>query len=89
MGIYLFKRSESGNTKMERVGADGDFNLPDVPPDAEVESGPTVSLHRCTVDNCNKDFPIVALVAKHFNSDHKALFEDKDSWRKFHREVST
>ena len=88
MGVYLFKRSESGNTKMERVGTDGDFTTPEVPPDVEVESGPTITLHRCTVEDCNKDFPIVALVAKHFNKDHIDLFEDKNSWRQYYREVS-
>lgn len=41
----------------------------------------------CTVQDCNKKFTKAMLVARHFNSTHSDLREDKDSWREFSLEA--
>lgn len=86
MPRYHFVRDKSGNTRLVPVtGEDIEgFTKPKAPAIPEVGAD-TISVHRCT--ECGQDFSIVALMAKHFNKDHKDLYENKDSWRPYHEEV--
>lgn len=49
--------------------------------------GEKTKLHVCTVDGCGKKFKKAMLVARHFNSSHGELREDKDTWREWREEV--
>jgi len=44
-------------------------------------------LHVCNVHDCGKRFKLAAILARHFNSNHSDLREDKDTWRKYQGEV--
>lgn len=78
MPRYSFTRNESGTTSLVQQDATIDFEPPEPPPLPEVDDS-TITVHRCTA--CGKDFPIIALVAKHFKRAHEDMYENKDSWR--------
>jgi len=40
----------------------------------------------CTVDGCGRIFKKNMIMARHFNSAHEDLREDKDSWRQWSKE---
>lgn len=42
---------------------------------------------RCTVDGCGRKFKKAMILARHFNSAHEDLREDKDTWRSFSEEI--
>lgn len=86
MGHYHW----AGPGQMEEVGLTRAV-VPEITepasPDAIGEVVEKMKLHVCTVEGCGKRFKRPMIIARHFNSNHEDLREDKDSWRKHSREV--
>lgn len=44
-------------------------------------------LYVCGVEGCEKKFKKPMIIARHFNSNHADLREDKDTWRDYYEEI--
>ena len=82
MPLYLWK----GPGEMEEVDLARarvpDLVSPTSPTDSP-EVNPVERTFHCTVDGCSKHFKKAMIMARHFNSAHSGLKENKDTWREY------
>lgn len=58
------------------------------PTSSTLPGGPErTRFYKCGVPNCGQKFKKAMILARHFNTNHEDLFEDKDSWRAHSVEV--
>lgn len=75
-----------GPGNMKRVGIER-ASKPEVTEPSDVGQASSTSFVKCTVEDCGRKFKKNMIMARHFNSSHEDLREDKDSWREWAQEV--
>lgn len=94
MPHYHWKKSPHGTTRLERVDATvtKEQEMP-TPSGTDLPTGDEggIVVHRCEAcidEGEQRDFKMPAQLARHFNSSHEELVDDKDSWRDYQKEVT-
>lgn len=76
-----------GPGRVEEIGL-ARVDAPEISePSSARNSDDTKRRHKCLVPDCGRKFTKAMIAARHFNSSHTGLREDKDSWRNYVEEV--
>lgn len=75
-----------GPGKLRELGLDRAAPPEVVEPVSVVEAEET-KIYICAVGDCGRKFKHPMMIARHFNSSHDELKEDKDSWREYVEET--